>query len=105
MMSQEVEKHGASKEGSNSSGSSLDLGSLRETRVHHHHHHHHHQSISKLVEDIRKGQDEVQKIRKDLEKAQIMQAEQIDQQRKLMGMMEQIQAAMSVFIADDSMKI
>ena len=34
-----------------------------------------------------------------------MQAEQIDQQSKLAGLMEQIQAAMSVKTADDSMKI
>ena len=83
MMSQEVEKHGTSKEDSKSSGSSLESGSLRETRVYHHHHHLHHQSISRLVEDIKKGQDKVEKIRKDQEEARRMQAEQINQQKKL----------------------
>ena len=90
MMSQEVEKHGTFKEDSKSSGSSLESGGLGETRIHHHHHHHHHQSISKLIDDVIRGQDEVQKIMKDLEEARAVQAEQVCQQKKLTGMMEQV---------------
>ena len=67
MMSQEVEEHGTSKEDPKLSGKLLELVRPRETKVHHHHHHHHHHSISRLVEDVKKGQDEVQKIRKDQE--------------------------------------
>ena len=66
-MNQEVEEHGTSKEDPKSSEKSLEL--VRDTKVHHHHHHHHHQSISRLVEDVRKGQDKVQKIRKNQEEA------------------------------------
>ena len=55
-----------------------------------------------LIDDVRWGQDEVQKIRKDLEEAQAVQAEQVCQQKKLTGMMELVQAAITV---DDSMKI
>ena len=77
-------------------------GSPRKTRVHHHHHHHHHQSISKSIDDVRMRPDEVQNIRKDLEEARAVQAEQVCQQTKLTGMMELVQAAITV---DDSMKI
>ena len=80
-MNQEVEEHGTSKEDPKSSGKSLELVRLRETKVHHHHHHHYHQSISRLVEDVKKGQDKVQKIRKDQEEARRMQAEQIISKR------------------------
>ena len=80
-MNQEVEEHETSKEDPKSSDKSLELA--RETKIHHHHHHHHHQSISRLVEDIKKGQDKVEKIRKDQEEARRMQAEQINQQKKL----------------------
>ena len=55
MMSQEVEEHGTSKEDPKLSDKSLELVRSRETKVHHHHH----QSISRLVEDVKKGQDEV----------------------------------------------
>ena len=100
MMSQEVEEHGTSKDDPKSSGKSLELVRLRETKVHHHH-----QSISRLVEDVRKVQIKVKKIRKYQEEARRMQAEQINQQKKLTEMIEQIQAAISVKTADDSMKI
>ena len=96
IMSQEVGKYETSKEDSKFSGG------RGETRVHHHHHHHHHRSISKLIDDVRRWQDEVRKIRKDLEEARAVQAEQVCQQKKLTGMMELVQAAITV---DDSMKI
>ena len=96
ILSPEVGKYETSKE------DSKFLGSRGETRVHHHHHHHHHQSISKLIDDVRRGQDEVRKIRKDLEEAQAVQSEQVCQQKKLTGMMELVQAAITI---DDSMKI
>ena len=56
IMSPEVGKYETSKEDSKFSGSH------GETRVHHHHHHHHHQSNSKLIDDVRRGQDQVRKI-------------------------------------------
>ena len=93
MMGQEVEGHGTSKEDPKLSGKSLESVRPGETRVHHDHHH---QSISRLVEDVKKGQDEVRKIRKDQEETCRMHAEQVKQQKKLTEMMEQIQAAISV---------
>ena len=55
-----------------------------------------------MIDDVRMGQDEVPKIRKDLEEARAVQNKHFCQQKKLTGMMELVQAAITV---DDSMKI
>ena len=101
-MSQEVEGHGTLKEVPKLSGKPLELVRPKEIKVPPPPPED--QSISRLVKDVKRGQDEVRKIRKDQEETRRMHAEQLEQQKKLTEIMVQMQSAILAKKVGDSMK-
>ena len=53
------------------------------------------QSISCLVKDVKRSQDEVRRIRKDQEETRKLHAEQLEQQKRLAELMVQMQDTIS----------